>query len=40
MKKFFLMLLVLGGLAVTHMGCEADADIDDDGGKVKIDVDD
>ena len=40
MKKFFLMLLVLGGLAVTHMGCEADADVDDDGAKVKIDVDD
>jgi hypothetical protein len=40
MKKFFLMLLVLGGMAVTHLGCEADAKVDDDGGKVKVDVDD
>jgi hypothetical protein len=40
MKKFFLMLLVLGGMAVAHMGCEADAKVDDDGGKVKVDVDD
>jgi hypothetical protein len=40
MKKFFLMLLLLGGIAVTHMGCEADAKVDDDGGKVKVDVDD
>jgi hypothetical protein len=40
MKKFFLMLLVLGGMAITHLGCEADAKVDDDGGKVKVDVDD
>jgi len=40
MKKFFLMLLLLGGIAVTHMGCEADAKVDDDGAKVKVDVDD
>ena len=40
MKKLFLMLLVLGGMAVAHIGCEADAKVDDDGGKVKVDVDD
>jgi hypothetical protein len=40
MKKFFLMLLVLGGMAITHLGCEGDAKVDDDGAKVKIDVDD
>ncbi|MEA2710362.1 MAG: hypothetical protein QOF78_2963 [Phycisphaerales bacterium] len=40
MKKFFLMLLVLGGMAITNVGCEADADVDSDGGKVKVDVDD
>jgi hypothetical protein len=40
MKKFFLLLLVLGGVAVTHLGCESDARVDDDGAKIKVDVDD
>ena len=40
MSKYLMMLLlVLGGFAVTG-GCEADADIDDDGGKREVDVDD
>ena len=38
MTKYLMMLmLLLGGFAVT--GCEADADIDDDGGKLEVDVD-
>ena len=40
LKKFFLMLLVLGGIGFTQVGCEADADVDDDGAKLKVDVDD
>ena len=39
LKKLFLMLLVLGG-AFVQVGCEADADVDDDGAKLKVDVDD
>jgi hypothetical protein len=40
LKKFFLMLLVLGGIGFAQVGCEADADVDDDGAKLKVDVDD
>jgi hypothetical protein len=40
LKKLFLMLLVLGGIGFTQVGCEADGDIDDDGAKLKVDVDD
>ena len=39
MTKYLMMLmLLLGGFAVT--GCEADADVDDDGAKLEVDVDD
>jgi hypothetical protein len=39
MAKFLMMLLLLCGGFVAS-GCEADADIDDDGGKLEVDVDD
>ena len=40
MPKFLMMLLLLtGGFAVSG-GCEADGDIDDDGAKLEVDIDD
>ena len=39
MTKYLLMLVLLGGFVTLNMGCEADADVDDDGAKVKVDVD-
>jgi hypothetical protein len=40
MTKFLMTLLLLGGFAAVNVGCEADADVDDGGAKLKVDVDD
>jgi hypothetical protein len=37
--KYFMILLLLGGVAMVNIGCEADAEIDDDGAELKIDED-
>jgi hypothetical protein len=39
MTKYLMMLMLLfGGVALTG-GCEADADLDDDGAKLEVDID-
>ena len=38
MKKWMTLLLVLGAFAVVNVGCEADADVDDDGASLEVDV--
>ena len=35
--KYLAMLLLLGGFAAVNVGCEAEADVDDDGAAVKVD---
>jgi hypothetical protein len=37
MKKWMTLLLVLGAFAVVNVGCEADADVDDDGASIEVD---
>ncbi len=40
MTKFLMMLLLLGGFAAVNVGCDADGKVDDDGAKLKVDIDD
>jgi hypothetical protein len=35
--KYLAMLLMLGAFAAVNVGCEADAEVDDDGAAVKVD---
>ncbi len=35
--KWLAMLLLLGGFAVVNVGCEADAEVDDDGASLEVD---
>ena len=37
--RWFLLLLWAGGALTMQVGCEADADIDDDGAELKVDTD-
>ena len=40
MTKYLMMLMMLLSLGAMNVGCEADGDIDDDGAKLEVDVDD
>lgn len=35
--KWITMLLMLGAFAVVNVGCEADAEVDDDGASFEVD---
>jgi hypothetical protein len=37
--RYFLLLLMLGLVSYNAIGCEADADVDDDGASLKVDTD-
>ena len=38
--RYFLMLMLFGVIGVANVGCEAEGRIDDDNGKIEVDVDD
>jgi hypothetical protein len=40
MKKWWMLMLLALFIAPIQMGCEVDADADDDGAELKVDVDD